>query len=129
MYGYKCIVTTKKKKIVLCSLRVEPDWIFDIMTMSLPIKLHWSLPLCPEKCENRCSGEQLTRSTFNNTNCPSFRTIFFFSNHLVFTIHSKVLVGNSAVSENFPFNRSTVAMVYCVLCSYRQRYSSSEWSK
>ena len=80
--------------------------------------------LCPEKCENRCSDEQLTKNTFNNTNCPSFQTNFFFpANHLVFTIHSYVLVGNSA------FNRSTGAMVYCGLCSYRQRYSSSEWSK
>ena len=41
-------------------LRVSPDWNFEIMTISLPIKLPCTLPLCPKKYENRSSSKQFT---------------------------------------------------------------------
>ena len=41
MYGYRCIVTPKNVCVfVPCFLRVAPGWNFEIMSSSLPIKLH-----------------------------------------------------------------------------------------
>ena len=40
MYCYRCIVTPKNICIfVLCSIRVASDWNFEIVKISLPIKL------------------------------------------------------------------------------------------
>ena len=58
MYYYRCIVTPKYIcTFVLSSLRVASDWNFEIMKISLPIKLPWTLPFCPKRFQNRCSGE------------------------------------------------------------------------
>ena len=97
MYYYRCIVTPKYICIfVLSSLRVASDWNFEIMKISLPIKLPWTLPFCPKRFQNRCSGE-------HNQNYDHIRT----ANWKNKKVAVQILLGQEAVWR-LPLGESNV---------------------
>lgn len=78
MYGYRCIVTPKNVCVfVPCFLRVAPGWNFEIMSSSLPIKLHSTQSLRPKSLKIDLAVYILFQTPLTIKNSPSLGTVSF----------------------------------------------------